>query len=446
VLVIGKDARTDAIASACLKSDEEIRLFGFAEMELPGLHEKCERLLLGSLTNRARLIEVVRAVEPDLVIIGPEEPLAEGFVDELEALGVAAFGPNRDLARIESSKSWTRELVAKYEIPGNPEYKVFRSNEGLEQYLEELEEFVIKPDGLTGGKGVRVFGEHLFSIEEAISYAEELLAEGEPVDIEERLEGEEFSLQTITDGETVLHLPLVQDHKRAYSDDQGPNTGGMGSYSCVDGSLPFLEQEDVRQAIEINERTIEALQNECDRPYRGVLYGGFMAVADGVRLIEYNARFGDPEAMNVLPLLREDFVELCSAVSTGRLGRLADPFEHKATVCKYIVPEHYPEDPSEEGETVVVPNELRERDGLEWYWAACKLNGDHVELSKSRAGAFVGIADSLDEAEQTAENGAQSVQGPVRHRSDIGRPEIIERRIDHMKAIRSGRTAAKQAA
>jgi phosphoribosylamine--glycine ligase len=445
ILVIGKDARTDAIASACLRSEQPIRLFGFAEMDLPGLKKKCERLLLGSLTDQHRLVEVVKDVDPDLVIIGPEEPLAAGFADELETRGIAVFGPTEDLARIESSKSWTRELVAKHDIPGNPEFKIFTSRDGLERYMEELEDFVIKPDGLTGGKGVRVFGEHLFSIDEAIKYAESLLTEGKPVDVEERLEGEEFSLQTITDGNEVIHLPLVQDHKRAYPEDEGPNTGGMGSYSSADHSLPFLDSSDVTLAKEINEKTIEALQRECARPYRGVLYGGFMAVADGVRLIEYNARFGDPEAMNVLPLLREDFVEICSAVSHGELGKLSDPFEHRATVCKYIVPENYPEGSSEGGE-IVVPEDQQDRDNLKWFWAACEQKGDRVELSKSRAGAFVGIADSIDEAQEIAEGAASEVRGPVRHREDIGRPEVLERRISHIKAVRSGRAAAKQPA
>jgi phosphoribosylamine--glycine ligase len=209
--------------------------------------------------------------------------------------------------------------------------------------MEELGDFVVKPDGLTAGKGVKVFGEHLHSIDQAFAYATEVLETHPRVQIEERLEGEEFSLQTITDGRSVIHCPLVQDHKRAFAGDQGPNTGGMGSYSCADFSLPFLSDADVLQAHIISEKVIEALNAETGRPYKGVLYGGFIATADGVRLIEYNARFGDPEAMNVLPILDADFADLCFSVAEGTLGDTSWSFQSRATVCKYVVPEAYPD-------------------------------------------------------------------------------------------------------
>lgn len=440
LLLIGKDARTDAIAAACSASPQRPRIFGLAEMPIPGLVEKCEHLfVVPSLVDLSILEAIVREVQPDLAIIGPEEPLAAGYTDRLRELGVPVFGPSQRLARIESSKAWARDLLRRYDIPGNPGYKVFGSTDGLRTYLEELQAFVVKPDGLTAGKGVRVFGEHLHSIDEAFDYATEVLEAHGQVQIEEKLEGEEFSLQTITDGTTVIHCPLVQDHKRAYEGDQGPNTGGMGSYSCADFSLPFLEPSDVREAQLITERVIEALADDTGEPYTGVLYGGFMATRDGVRLIEYNSRFGDPEAMNVLPLLRADFVDLCFAAATGDLARVEYEFEAKATVCKYVVPESYPA-PSPGPRTIVVPKEQRAAKSVRWYWAACRQEGDHVLMTSSRAGAFVGIGDSLAEAERAAEHAAQDLaelSGGVRHRADIGRPSVIAARVDHMKALRS---------
>lgn len=439
VLVIGKDARTDAIAAACLRS-EGVELYGFAEMELPGLKQKCRKLETGSLIELERLAEVVAEVEPDLAIVGPEEPLEARFVDRLNELGVLAFGPTHDLAQIETSKSWTRQLLKRNDIPGNPAYRAFEDPEGLREYMEELEDFVIKPDGLTAGKGVRVFGDHFHSVDEGMDYALSVLETHPRVQIEERLEGEEFSLQTITDGKDRIHLPLVQDHKRAYLGDEGPNTGGMGSYSCPDHSLPFLEPADVAAAQAINEKVIEALYKEVGKPYRGVLYGGFIAVADGVRLIEYNARFGDPEAMNVLPLLDADFVDVCTAAARGNLGDIDRSFKTKATVCKYIVPKDYPGAPAS-GATINVPETDQDRDDLKWYWAACEQKGDEVFLTSSRSGAFVGIGDSLPEAEQAAEQAAaatvERLNGAVRYRSDIGRPEIIEARCQHIASLRS---------
>jgi phosphoribosylamine--glycine ligase len=436
ILVVGKDARTDAMAAACLASRSGIELYALAEMRTPGLVEKCREVVTGSLTDQRLRVAEAKRIQPDLVLVGPEEPLANGFVDDMEALGIPTFGPTQRLARIESSKSWARGILDRHAIPGNPEYRVFESEPGLEQYLEELGSFVIKPDGLTGGKGVRVFGEHLHSIDDAFAYAASALAEGGRVLVEERLDGEEFSLQTITDGTSVIHCPLVQDHKRAYEGDRGPNTGGMGSYSCPDFSLPFLAESDVATAKSINERVVEALATEGDGPYRGVLYGGFIATSDGVRLIEYNARFGDPEAMNVLPILQADFVELTAAVARGQLEKVAWSFAPKATVCKYVVPSAYPESVADPG-VITVPDGSDARNDTQWYWAATRQENDGAHMTASRSGAAVGIADSLVEAELLAERAVSAVQGEVRHRSDIGRSDTIEARARHMRTLRS---------
>ena len=439
VLVVGKDARTDAIADACRRSPQEPELYGFADMRTPGLVQKCREVFTGSLADVDRLVEIVGQIRPDLVIIGPEEPLSAGYADTLRAREIPVFGPSRRLAQIESSKSWARQLLERHDIPGNPEYRLFDSTAGLERYMEDLGSFVVKPDGLTAGKGVRVYGEHLHSIREALSYAETVLRSDGKVQIEERLEGEEFSMQTITDGESVIHCPLVQDHKRAFEGDRGPNTGGMGSYSCADFSLPFLEADEVYHAQSITERVINALATETGEAYRGVLYGGFMATCDGVRLIEYNSRFGDPEAMNILPLLSADFVELCGAAAIGELARVDWSFERKATVCKYVVPSAYP-GTSAAPERITVPDSDTLPADLKWYWAACRQDAGDVFLTSSRSGAFVGIGESLEEAEGIAEAAALDLEetngGRVRHRSDIGRPEVIGRRVSHMKSVR----------
>ncbi|MEO7837508.1 MAG: phosphoribosylamine--glycine ligase, partial [Acidimicrobiales bacterium] len=298
-------------------------------------------------------------------------------------------------------------------------------------------DFVVKPDGLTGGKGVRVLGEHLASIEVAYDYAAGLIAQGGRVVIEERLQGEEFSLQSITDGSAVAHCPPVQDHKRAYEGDNGPNTGGMGSYSDADLSLPFLSGADLQAAQAINEAVVQALEMETGESYRGVLYGGFMATTDGVRLIEYNCRFGDPEAMNVLPLLRTDFVEICWAVAQGRLSELRVDFDAKATVCKYVVPEMYPTG-SSHGEEIRVPAALLSDSRVRCYWAAVNAEGPQVMMTGSRALAVVGLGDSLDEAERHAERAASMVEGPLRHRRDIGTRSLVESRVAHMRELRGG--------
>lgn len=436
VLVVGKDARTDVIANACSLSGSAAELFALSELKIPGLLAKCREVRIGSLTDIAWLEKETRDIAPDLVIVGPEEPLEAGYVDSCHAMGIPVFGPPKALAAIESSKYWARWLLDRNDIPGNPRYRAFETTEGMRTYMEDLSEFVVKPDGLTAGKGVRVLGEHMQSIDEALQYSAEVLDLHPRVQIEERLVGEEFSLQTITDGESVIHCPLVQDHKRAYEGDQGPNTGGMGSYSCADLSLPFLTDADVLQAHTISEKVIEALRKETGQPYRGVLYGGFMATADGVRLIEYNARFGDPEAMNVLPILDADFVELCGAVANGTLGKASWSFRPRATVCKYVVPKDYPD---KSPRTKLGSGDgLTQTDSLAWFWAACEQDGDDVFMTSSRTGAFVGIGDSLAEAEAEAEAAARALKErcPVRYRQDIGTDALVQRRIEHMERLR----------
>jgi phosphoribosylamine---glycine ligase len=437
VLEAGKDARTDVLVAGTAVSPLNPEISGMSEFNAPGMMQRCARFLGGvSLSDVDQMMAFAREVNPDLAIIGPEEPLFVGLVNRLEdELSVACFGPRSELARIETSKSWARDLVARYGIEANPRYRVFREPTDLNSYLLELGAFVIKPDGLTGGKGVKVFGEHLDTMADALDYARALIQHDGLVLIEERLEGEEFSLQTITDGETVVHCPLVQDHKRAFEDDEGPNTGGMGSYSCRDHSLPFLSREDVEAAQSVNERVVEALRSETGRPYRGVLYGGFIATAEGVKLIEYNARFGDPEATNVLPLLSSDLLDVCWSAATGDLAGVDVRFEPKATVCKYVVPRGYPNGKGA-GDPIEVDFSETANGNTRMYWAAVNQIDSRLLLTGSRALAFVGIGDTLEEAERYAEAGAVQVRGPVRHRSDIGTPAAVARSIEHMRKVR----------
>jgi phosphoribosylamine--glycine ligase len=443
ILEVGKDARSDAIASACLESPQEPRLVGISEFRAPGLVQKCRKLFIGSLNATAILDAALSEVRPDLAIIGPEEPLQAGYADILRAHGVPTFGPSKRLAAIETSKSWARRLLETHGIPGNPENRLFESDHRLRAYLGSLASFVVKPDGLTAGKGVRVQGDHFQTLEEGHAYALSLLGSDGRVQIEEKLDGEEFSLQTITDGQTSIHCPPVQDHKRAFDGDTGPNTGGMGSYSCADHSLPFLEPSDLADAQLINEQVIEALERETGEPYRGVLYGGFIATAEGVKLIEYNCRFGDPEAMNVLPILRADFVDLCFKAATGDLHKLSYSFDAKATVCKYVVPENYP-GPTTPGQQIHIPAELATASDARWYWAACEQDGEHTLMTGSRAGAVVGIADTIAEAEQLAERAIGPIEASsnVRHRRDIGTAVVLANRERHMRELRSTRVWA----
>ena len=421
--IIGKDGRTSAIRQ---------RLEASPRVD--------EVIVLSAGRGRAgveQAIEAARLQRPDMVVVSPEEPLALGVVDAIQGeLGIPCIGPTRSLARLESSKAFTRRLLATHGIAGNPRHRIFRTLDGIEPYLVELGEYVVKPDGLTGGKGVKVSGEHLRSLAEGLDYCREVLAHDHAcVVVEERLEGEEFSLQSFCDGTHVADMVVVQDHKRAHDGDTGPNTGGMGSYTCADHLLPFIDARTLGDASAINARIAGALLRETGERYRGILFGGFMATADGVRLLEYNARFGDPESLNVLSLLETDLFEVFEAMVEERLDRVPLRFKRQASVCRYLVPNGYPVNP--------VPGMLNNvphaTERLRVFTAAVEDRGtEGLWMTGSRALALVGLGDTLEEANRVADTAAASVQGPAFYRRDIGAQALIDRRIAHMRALRAG--------
>ena len=234
---------------------------------------------------------------------------------------------------------------------------------------------------------------------------------------------------------SILPLPAVQDHKRLLPGDDGPNTGGMGSYSGADGLLPFMTKSDYEESAVILQKVIEALKMEgCE--YKGAVYGQFMLTSNGPKVIEINARFGDPEAMNVLPILQTDFVELCNAMLDGNISRKKLRLKKKATVCKYVVPEGYGVK-SLTDKRIVVDEKAIETEGARLFYASVNKKDNDVYTTTSRSLAVVGIADELEDAEKTCEQGLLHVQGKhifIRH--DIGTKGLIQRRIDHMDAIR----------
>ena len=437
VLSIGK---SHAIVEALVRSPQLRRLFVISDHANPGLKDRAHDLRVGKTADPRVVVDYAKEAKPDFAIVGSEEPLSEGVADALAQIGIPCVGPRKATARLEYSKSFTRELLAKYGIAGNPRYRIFHQRDGIEDYLRTQPSFVIKPDGLTGGKGVKVFEEHFHRIEEAVQYCDELFAnDHEAVVIEERLDGEEFSFQSFFDGRHIAHMIPVQDHKRAYDGDKGPNTGGMGSYSCADHLLPFLTPDDVAQAADINRQVGEALFKETGQEYKGILYGGFMRTRDGLRVIEYNCRFGDPEVMNVLSVLETDFIDICKGIIDGSLDTLTVKFRHQATVCKYIVPAGYPDKASmvKDGRVdvsaILNSPDLDRR--LRIFYAAVNENDGTITLTNSRSLAVVGIAETLFEAEKIAEAAASSIKGPVFHRKDIGTSQLIQKHIDHMNRI-----------
>ena len=439
ILVVGGGAREHAICDAVNRS-KNAELYSVMSNLNPGIKIISKNYLNEKETNLMKVVDYAKEKQIDLAIIGPEAPLEAGIVNELNKVGINACSPSKEAARIETDKEWMRKLLKKYNIPGQLKCETFTDERKARKFIEDLNaEVAIKPIGLTGGKGVRVSGDHFNGIDEAVNYVKEVINKKigghSKVLIEEKAVGEEFTLQAFSDGFTILPLHAVQDHKRLLPGDKGVNTGGMGSYSCDNGLLPFLSKSDYEEGAAILQKIIEALNEEGCR-YIGPIYGQYMLTIEGPKIIEINARFGDPEAMNVLPLLETDFLDICNAMYNGNLNNKKLKISKKSTVCKYVVPEGYGVK-SLIGEKVYVDEKAINSTGSRLFYASVNKGNDYVYTTSSRSLAVVGISDTLSNAENICEEALKHVKGDhifIRH--DIGTQELIERRIRHMNKLR----------
>lgn len=437
VILIGKSSgRLDCLADAISRS-KRVELFILTNIVHDGLKAK-GFVDIGPTDNPGFVADYARTYshgDRTIALISNEEPLANGVVDALKAAGISSVGPTKPLARIESSKSFARKIIDNAGLGSmNPLWEIFAPGEiqRVESIMWGFADFVIKPDGLTGGKGVKVRGDHFQTIEEGLEYCKEVFETGSNLLIEQKQIGQEFSLMSFSDGNTLIDMPAVQDHKRLLDGDVGPNTGGMGSYSDANHLLPFLTKSDVNHASWANRQIIKELQKELAQPYKGIIYGNYIATKWGLKIIEFNCRFGDPEIMNVLPLLETDFGDLLYDITTGCMKPGKVRFAKKATVCKYLVPEGHP-GPAANGTLDL--SRIIQGENVRFYRGA--LDGD--KLTGSRAAAVVGIAETIYKAEEFAENAASLAVGPVVHRRDIGTEEVIEKRrqtLEHMRKFK----------
>jgi phosphoribosylamine--glycine ligase len=433
-LIVGSGAREHAMAKALKRSSTDPAVYCFGTSKNPGIDELAVAYAVGDICDVEAILAKALYWKIDIAIIGPEAPLERGLADLLWKNGIRTIGPKKILAQIETSKAFTRNILKKFKAKGALEYRAFHDLFDVREYLQHLgsNQYVIKADGLMGGKGVKVGGEHLHSFNEAEAYCQELLDQGHSFVIEEKLVGQEFSLLCFSDGNRLVPMPIVQDHKRAYVDDEGPNTGGMGSYSLANHRLPFLSDTDIETAMQINQAMVSALTYEYQEPYIGILYGSFMATKKGIQLIEFNARFGDPEALNVLAILESDFAVICEAMVNSTLTQEMVTFANLATVCKYTVPDGYPDHPAKD--ILIDIQDVQDKEQL--YLGAVNLEEGQLYATGSRTAAVVGIALNVVDAEKIAEAEVSRIKGMLFHREDIGTRELINRRIQQMEALR----------
>ncbi|MBE6488628.1 MAG: phosphoribosylamine--glycine ligase [Methanosphaera stadtmanae] len=436
ILVIGSGAREHAIAKAL---DKTADVYTYMGRKNPGLARISKIYKVGDESDFDSIISFAKENDIEIAFIGPEAPLEKAIVDELEKVGIKSVGPKQEAAQIETNKAFMRKLFEDYNIDGSIKYGTFYSLEEAYEFIDEFgEPVVVKPIGLTGGKGVKIVGDQLADNQEAKEYVKEIFDQKmggfEGVVIEELLIGEEYTIQAFVDGKTIVPMPAAQDHPHAFEGNKGPITGGMGSYSDKNHLLPFLSQEEYDLSVDIMKQTIDAIAKEATE-YKGILYGQFMLTKAGPKLIEYNARFGDPESMNVLSVFDYDLAEISKQIVEGTLEKAI--FKNKASVCKYVVPDKYPNTKAADTIVEVDEEKIEQLDAEVYYAAVYEDDNQEVHLTSSRAIAVLAVRDSIKEAEIACEEAIKYIKGEVYHRSDVATEELLNDKIEHMKEVKS---------
>jgi len=392
ILVIGSGGREHALFWKLSESPQADRIYAIPGN--PGMGEMIDI----PVTDNAAILHFAREKEIGLVVVGPEVPLMNGLVDELEAAGIPAFGPRANAAEIEGSKSFAKDLMKKYGIP-TARYEVFTEAESARDYIRrEGAPIVVKADGLAAGKGVIV----AMTEQEALDAVDAIMEDnsfgdaGACVVIEEFMEGEEASLLAFTDGKVIRPMISAQDHKRAFDGDKGPNTGGMGTYAPAPVMTPAMTE---RAVEEILKPTIAAMEKE-GRTYRGCLYLGLMITDDGPKVVEFNARFGDPETQVVLPLLDGDLAQIMLACTGGTLADVPIHWKDGAAVCVVLAAGGYPGS-YEKGHEISGIEDAAKLGALVFH-AGTAAQGDRIVTNGGRVLGVVGRGTDIASAVQAA--------------------------------------------
>jgi phosphoribosylamine--glycine ligase len=430
-LIVGHGGRESALAARMAEHSE---LHAFAGHANPTILAAAERsggtLATGDVRDPAAVAAFACERAVDIAMVSADEPLAAGVVDALQAAGVAAVGPTRAGAEIEWNKAFARDLLAEVAPEAVPRLRIVRAARELDAAFEEFgsDPVVVKPSGLTGGKGVKVMGPHLNSHTEAREYAEQLLTRGgggESVLIEERVDSAEFTIQAISDGRTVVFPPATYDYPYRYDGDEGPGTGGMGSLSLPTATLPFMTSEHYRDACSIVERVVQRLADQ-GRQFSGVMNSGFFATADGVKVIEFNARFGDPECMNIMSLLAGSWPHAMEQICAGRLSAADVPLREQATVVLYLVSPDYAlrSGPAYEFRLDI---DAAAAQGCEVFFSSAVAagQGSYRTVGTSRAVALATAADTLEHARARVAAVAATVP-LLEWRKDVGAGSYLD--------------------
>jgi len=423
VLLIGGGGREDAIGRKIVEGGAT--LYCVAKNLNPSLSKISNEYKVMSELDYDKILKYATEKKVDLLFVGPDPVLETPLVDMAEKSGIRVSSPSREASKIETSKEYMRGFVERNGITGNIFSRVFTDGAEASKFITSSQmEFAVKPIGLTGGKGVKVMGSQISTREEASRYAAEIVSRDGRVMLEEKISGEEFSLQVFSDGSTISPMPLAQDYKRALEGDRGVNTGGMGSITDSDHKLPFITAGCRDSALGIMKSIVNHMKLEGN-PFKGIMYGQFMQVNGEPKIIEINARFADPEGINVLFLLEDNLPDTLFRIAESSLSN-SSRFMHLATTLKYIVPSGYGEN-AQPGQLDIDLSGLPEN--LQIYYASVSGTKEKVKMTSSRALAIISRSDSIESASKAVEDNLWRIKGNFYVRHDIGSPEFMREKM-----------------
>ena len=416
VLIVGGGGREHAIAYCVAKSSKVEKMY--CAPGNAGIAELAECVPIGAM-EFDKLVTFAKEKEIDLAIVGMDDPLVGGLIDEFEKVGIRAFGPRKNAAILEGSKAFSKDLMKKYDIP-TAAYENFDNADEALAYLETAKfPIVLKADGLALGKGVLICN----TLEEAKAGVKEIMldkkfgASGNTMVVEEFMTGREVSVLSFVDGKTIKTMTSAQDHKRAKDGDQGLNTGGMGTFS----PSPFYTKEvDEFCRKYVYQKTVDAMAAE-GREFKGIIFFGLMLTEDGPKVLEYNARFGDPEAQVVLPRMKNDLIDVIEACIDGTLDQVDLQFEDNAAVCVVLASDGYPV-AYEKGLPITGLDEFKKHEGYYCFHAGTKFDGDQIVTNGGRVFGVTAKGATLKEARANAYKATEWVKFDNKYmRHDIGK-------------------------
>jgi phosphoribosylamine--glycine ligase len=467
VMGVGGGAREHALAWKLSLSDHKPEIFWIAENRNPGIHKICKDnqgdLRTGRTTDPKTIVRSARGWGVDMVVVGPEEPGFQGIPDALEKEGIQCIGASQELSIIERSKADLRRLQWENNLPGKLLFRTFKNAREASDYIRKnigtqpwLQNIVIKPARQSGGKGVKLIEDRLAYLHDdkerfKEAYFDSLQASmaaysdiEDKILVEEKAWGPEYSLQCFTDGKTILGTPLVQDNKSAHEFDSGPETGGMGSISGPDITLPFITRDEYDKSLKIVEGIVEAIQRKTGKSYHGMVGGQMMLTEnEGPTIIEMYSRLGDPEALNMLAMIKTDIIDVFQAIVERRLSKVKLEFTNEdAVVVKVVAPNGYPEKRDKaKGHPIQVFETNIKQNGCQLFWGNADLqdNGE-VVTGGSRLLALMAMDHTLSPASARIEKTVSSIQltdgWGLYHRSDIGSEQLVAKRLHAAERVR----------